>query len=269
MSDIHIPTLQQFITLGRGGFSRADRFVVNFYRPRVLEKNPNYGDLRDISMLCEEAAFPGKTIGTRTLRVNALNEQRAHTVDFMGDTITFQFICDIDWRVRKFFEDWMHGCVGDETQQFISREVGFYDDYKSKVSITALVPRYDGPVASSPASILDKIKGRTPRVPNENQSPETATFQMDLYEAWPRNMNVQQLSYNNQTFHRLNVAFTYKYYQTSFITIPDGDRKFVPLASIDPLTQAINTAREQITGAGKGLSGLLRTRTAVIPKKPF
>jgi hypothetical protein len=265
MANVNIPTLQEFIALARGGFSRADRFVVNFNVPPALPGASAFYNLRDFSMLCEEAAFPGKTIGTRTLRINALNEQRAHTVDYMGDSITFQFIVDLNWSVRRFFEDWMNVCVGNETvtgdRPSITREVGYYQDYISNISINSLIPRHDG---VSSFTQLDKSTQYEPSDVSVTQPPEVSNFQMNLYEAWPRNMNVQQVSYGSQTFHRLNITFTYKYYTTTYTPeiVPT-----IPLATIDPLTQALSQAKEQVISAGKGLTGLLQTRKINISKK--
>lgn len=207
MADVNPPTLQDFIALGRAGFARTDRFVVVFTAPPGLPG----GDMRSFSMLCEEAAFPGKVVGTRTLRINALNEQRAHTIDFMGDTITFQFIVDLNWRVRQFFENWIDLCVGNQNTTSVSREVGYYSDYIQKISVYALAPSLDP------------------------ENPDISTYQLDLYEAWPRNMNVQQISYNNTTYHRLNVTFTYKYWKS--IYTGEDARVYIPSETTDPLQQ--------------------------------
>jgi hypothetical protein len=132
-SDVNIGTLQEFMALvKRNGLARTDRFVVNFAVPQ------------DVILLCEEASFPGKTIDTRTLRINGLSEQRAHTKNYGGD-LTLTFLVDNSWGVRDVFEAWMETCIGagsttDSIQPAAYREVGFYSDYVNDITITALTP---------------------------------------------------------------------------------------------------------------------------------
>ena len=134
-SDVNIGTLQEFIALvKRNGLARTDRFVVNFAVPQ------------DVILLCEEASFPGKTIDTRTLRIHALNEQRAHTITYGGD-MTLTFIVDNTWRVRDLFEGWLNNCIGVSSNTSLQpsayREVEFYDNYIDTITITALAPFSD------------------------------------------------------------------------------------------------------------------------------
>lgn len=195
----HIPSLQEFISFARvNPFIRSDRFVVNFSVPTALNYY-NGNDIRDIDMLCEEAAFQGKTIGTRTLRINALNEYRAHTADYMGDSITFQFLTDINWKARKFFDAWLNECVTDAK----TRRVGFYQDYVcNEIKIGSLVPVTN---LSEPTAVsnFNTVEG----------SAEQIVWGMKLVEAFPKAINVQQVSYSNQSYIRLNVTFNYKYWE--------------------------------------------------------
>lgn len=147
-ASINIPTLQEFIALSkRNGFSRTDRFAVGIFPPQQMSSGP--WDVRDIALLCEEATFPTKTLNTRTLRIHGLNEQRAHTVDYGGESISFTFIVDQSWQTRLFFEEWMRLCVGRSVNndelgvgrtQGALREVEFYDNYISNIQISAFAP---------------------------------------------------------------------------------------------------------------------------------
>lgn len=265
-----IPTLNDFLAMARSrNFSRTDRFLVHFNLPAGLADE--FGsDITDLTLMCEEAAFPGKTITPRPLRINGMTENRAHTVDYMGDSITFQFLVDSTWLPRRVMERWMQLCVdGPES----SREVGFYQDYISTINIYALVPatpELEGVSRSStPAdrgartglgtsdSVLRNIINRTKRAvddqldkaktkvtsfidpkatdllknaerilniykggtdPNADIPAEKAVWGMQLFEAWPRVINVQQVAYGNHGFHKLNVTFTYKYWKSDVVT---------------------------------------------------
>ena len=138
ISKITPPTLQNFISLVKTrNLARTERFFVEFNAPPAALGTVDSKDMRDLMLLCEDAAFPGKTIGTRTLRINGLNEQRAHTADYMGDSITLQFYVDADWTPRIVMEKWMDLCVDPANK---GREVGWYDDYIGTITLHALIP---------------------------------------------------------------------------------------------------------------------------------
>lgn len=185
MPDIFIPTLQDFITLGKStAFARTDKFVVNFSAPTGMN---GYGGTNSqvpfiLSMVCEEASFPGKTIGTRELRINALTERRAQAIDY-GGTISFTFLTDYNFTARNFFDTWQNLCVQDTT-----RHVSYYQDYISSITVTSLYPTPD------PGNGSDSIP----------------IWSIKINEAWPVKVDPQQVSYSQQQFLRLNVEFAFK-----------------------------------------------------------
>jgi hypothetical protein len=146
----YIPTLQDFIAYSRtNGFSRSDRFVANFTRPPgLLFASPD--DVRELSLVCEEASFPGASIAPRGLRINGLTEFRPSTVSYGNEGITLQFIVDSKWGVRNFMEGWMNiasdfmtsadttALTRNLTRQK-SREVGWYNEYTAPIELYALV----------------------------------------------------------------------------------------------------------------------------------
>lgn len=127
-----IPTLEQFIGLIKTrNLARQERFFVEF--PSF--ENANVA--RDLTLLCEEAAIPGKNIQPRAFRINGINEYHAHTLDYMGDSITLQFLVDSDWVARDYMDKWMELCVNSVTQ---GREVGYYENYIKDITLYALIP---------------------------------------------------------------------------------------------------------------------------------
>jgi hypothetical protein len=242
MSNYHVPSLQEFIAYGKTKhFSRADRFVVNMSVPPGLGQIYT-NEVRDFNMLCEEAAFPGKSISPSVLRINALNELRAHTIDYMGDSITLQFIVDQKWEVRRFFEDWMSICVSNRH----SREVGFYEEYVTNLLVLSLSP-FESAVPAQrrgPWDVIGKTKDTVQKLlpfANGNADEEVEVpsksdevmWGMQLYEVWPRTINVQGASYSMGQYQRLNVTFSYKNWE-SFST--DAELLgYPPEESADPL----------------------------------
>lgn len=133
MQSPSVPTLEQFIALVKmRNLARSERFFVNFNLPSFV----GLGSERDLMLLCEEASLPGKTINIRTLRINGLNEYRAHTAEY-GNQITFQFLIDTDWTAKTIMEGWMNMCVSPASQ---GRQVGNYLDYAQDIGLFALVP---------------------------------------------------------------------------------------------------------------------------------
>jgi hypothetical protein len=127
---VNPPTLEQFISfIKTTNLSKMERFFVSFPVIGGVEKS--------LMLLCEEAAIPGKTINTRTLRINGMNEYRAESMDFMGDSITLQFLMDAEWKARYAMEYWMDLCV---TKPMEGREVNFYSDYAFDITLHALMP---------------------------------------------------------------------------------------------------------------------------------
>lgn len=125
-----VPTLDEFLSLVKfKNLARMERFFVNFPVAGI--------NGREMNLLCEEAAIPGKNIGVRSIRINGLTEYRAQTADYMGDSITMQFLVDTDWIPRLVIEEWMKLCVSNPGQ---GREVGFYTDYAKDITLHALIP---------------------------------------------------------------------------------------------------------------------------------
>ena len=122
-----VPTLEQFISFVKTkGLARQERFFVQI------------DDLdRDLTLLCDEATLPGKNIAVRTLRINGMDEYRASTVDYGGNSITLSFIIDTGWTARQAMEEWMTTCVSSRME---GNEVGFYSDYVKSIGLYALVP---------------------------------------------------------------------------------------------------------------------------------
>lgn len=209
MADIGITNLNEFIALGKDpGFARSDRFQVNFTaRPAGSSDGMIY-----LSLLCEEASFPGLFINTRSLRINALSEQRAHTIDYMGDSITMTFLVDNTWYVREAFEAWMELCIAQgDSNSAGSREVGYYNDYTSTLEMVSLAP------------------ART----SDDQIGDAATYQITMYEIWPKAISSQQFSNQAQNLMRLTVTFAFKWWVSEAIT---------PSPNVPPVYQPLESA---------------------------
>ena len=180
--DVLVPTLQEFIALVRKkGLARQERFFVQFY-----------GLNQDLKLLCDEATLPGKNIAVRTLRINGMDEYRAATVDYGGNSITLSFIIDTDWTARQAMEEWVATCVNNRME---GNEVGFYTDYVKQIELYTLVPQ------------------------DEREAPEKIAFYINLIDCFPTSINAMPLSYGANGVHKMSVTFSYKYWTSSFETV--------------------------------------------------
>ncbi len=202
MAELFIPNLQQFLGFTRNsGFARANRFLVEFYPPSLsvgaisgLPTTPNRDNV--VGMLCEEANFPAKSIVSRSLRINALTEQRAHYVDYKSKEIGFKFLTDIKWQAKVFFDNWMALAINPmEINAARPREVGYYRDYIGEVHIYSLNPIFQE---------------------DSTQNVEVPLYGVKLCEAWPVSLDQQSMASNAENYHRLSVGITFKWWENLF-----------------------------------------------------
>ena len=129
-ASVPVPTLEQFLGFVKTqNLARQERFFAQFY-------NIGLGG-RDLALLCHQASLPGKNIGTRQLRINGLSRTFAQTADYMGDSITLEFLIDTDFTPRVIMEQWMESCVSNFES---GNEVGFYENYVRDITLHALAP---------------------------------------------------------------------------------------------------------------------------------
>jgi hypothetical protein len=132
-----------------------------------------------VSLYVEQASIPLLNIATKAFKILGPSYQRPITSEYGGEGISLTFHVDEDMKVRKFFENWMHRIIDPET---------FTVAYQSEYTTTINIRQLD-----------DK---------------NNVTHEIQLLEAFPRNMNIMELNNasSNQT-HRLNVLFAYRYWR--------------------------------------------------------
>jgi hypothetical protein len=139
------------------------------------KNTPENANTQYISLMCEEAIFPGLMMGSKPFKYNNRVENRATFLDYNGESATFTFLCDKDWKVKKYFDTWMRKIVNPET-----RYVGYYMDYTCQIELMALDQK------------------------------DEVTNKWIIEEAWPRAMAPASLAWSNTQFVRLPVTFTFR-----------------------------------------------------------
>lgn len=189
-------------TIGSESFARTNRFEVLIPPPPGL-RNFRYGEL--VSLYVEQASIPLLNIATKQFKIFGPTYQRPVTSEYGGEGISLTFHVDSSMVVRKFFEDWMHVVVDPNTF-----EVNYQSEYTTKILIRQL------------------------------DEQDNITHEVELLEAFPRNMNLMELNNasTNQT-HRLNILFAYRYWRNPErkipapiprqITIPEVPRNDLPI----------------------------------------
>lgn len=171
-------------------FARSNRFEAMFLPPPFMtDHQTSQGPSpKLISMMVEDAMFPGLLIGTRPFRINNLNEQRANVIDFGGDSITFTFLCDTSWTAKDFFGDWMRKIINP-----YSRYVSYPEEYYSEIDLVSL----------------------------NNEDEVIAHWK--IYDAFPRSIAPITASSTNSEVLRMPVTFAYKRWEVISAYTPDGE----------------------------------------------
>jgi hypothetical protein len=181
--------LTQFIgAIRKDSLARVNRFEVMIPSPRGMsDLNRSYADFT--SLYCEMASLPPVNISTKSFKIFGPTYQRPFGAEYGGEGISLTFHVDRDMNVKKFFDDWTSVVVDPD-----SGLVNYQENYTSTITLRQL------------------------------DEQENITYELELYEAFPRSSNLLELnnSAQNQT-HRLNVLFAYRYWKDTgreFQTIP-------------------------------------------------
>ena len=173
--------------------ARVNRVEVMIPSPRGMsDVNRSYADFT--SLYCEMASLPPVNISTKSFKIFGPTYQRPFGAEYGGEGISLTFHVDRDMNVKKFFDDWTSIVVDPD-----SGLVNYQENYTSTITLKQL------------------------------DEQENITYELELYEAFPRSSNLLELnnSAQNQT-HRLNVLFAYRYWKDTgreFQTIPQDSPK--------------------------------------------
>lgn len=157
-----------FITNITEGLASPNKYKVNF----------SQRDDRAVSMMCNVAQLPGRSIKTYDNRHYGVPFKLPFTAEYPD--ISFSFITQIKFKERQFFDDWQSEVLDPKTGL-----VGFYDDYKGDIIISHL--------SSDDGSEDYKIK---------------------LFDAYPVSLGEISLGYSMMNESIVSgVTFTYRYWE--------------------------------------------------------
>ena len=202
---------------GKDGLAKPSRFQVvlpipvNVYKPNssIIEKilnlpNSVFNDVSDaiskaiggetggsggssisryLSLQCESAELPGRTIGTADVKIYGPTFKVPTSTLYNDMTLTF--LCTNDFYERKLFDKWLESIHPSDTNNF-----RFPKGEKSGYLTNITVIQYD-----------DFIK---------------QIYAVKLIDAFPIAIAPQALSWGEDGFHRLSITFAYQRFEPVF-----------------------------------------------------
>ena len=176
----------------RKGLARTNRFEISFTPPMSASREVN----RRVNLLVESTQFPFLSISTKPLKIYGPSYQMPTTSEYGGEGWTVNFHVDREMTVKTLFDQWMEGIViGGSLGTF---NVNYQNNYTCDITVKQL---------------------------DENNN---TTYAITLFEAFPRYMNVMELSNSSQNeTHKLNMTFAYRYWRN----VQDKPVQSVPTAT--------------------------------------
>ena len=200
-------------TIGRRtGLAKANRFAVYMNLPlvsidvgsiitNVVSGNFNplqvLNDPRDISLLCETAQLPGRSIATNEYMTNM--KARKIPYGYISDDVAFTFLLTGDYYIKDVFDKWIGKIINQDR-----KTINYKDDFVSEVEIQQLndqnIPVYSCKLRKAfPINISTVDLGNT----NENTvSRVTVTFAYDDWRETSSTGSAIAAKIGNEIFNR-------------------------------------------------------------------
>ena len=147
----------------------------------VRSTNPTL--TRYLSLQCEAAKFPGKTLQTADVKIYGPIFKVPYQT--MYEDMSFTFLCTNDFFERKLFDKWMESIQPTDTNN-----MRFPKSNLTRYMTNVTIIQYD-----------DFIK---------------QIYAVELIDAFPIGVAPQELSWSEEGFHRLSIQFAYQKYRTIY-----------------------------------------------------
>ena len=172
--------------------AKACRFAVQIIPTSFVNNRlPN----NDLMYMCDAAELPGR--GFDVTEVRYYGPSQAFPNNTQYNTANFSFICRQKSKERYFFDQWM-----DVINPVSSFNFEYANNYFSEIKI------YQFAEYSSKDQQQNPNKGPLP----QNNSAPDIVYGWTLRKAYPILVQPQQVTWADQDILRLQVTFTYKYW---------------------------------------------------------
>lgn len=143
-------------------------------------KSANSQTTRYLSLQCESAELPGKTLQTADVKIYGPVFKVPYQTQYADTTLTF--VCTNEFYERKLFDRWMEAIMPSDTNNF-----RFPKGQQSRYLTNVKIIQYD-----------DFIR---------------QIYAVELIDAFPIGIAPQSLSWSDDGFHRLSIQFAYQRYR--------------------------------------------------------
>ena len=150
--------------------ARPNKFDVSI--PVPLGLIPYRGTSRMLTMRCENAELPGRTIATTSMKIYGVEEKFPYMSSYNDLSLTF--IVSDDMNEKKFFDAWLN---------WINPNTNYNVKYKQDYSVALRINQYD---------VQNKV-----------------SYSVDLIDAYPIAVNGMDLNWSSDGYHKLTVTFAY------------------------------------------------------------
>lgn len=179
--------IQNFIShIGNyGDLAHASRFEVRIPLPSSL-KGSSFGT-RELSFQCEGAEFPGRNISMIEYRHHAFTQRVPHVLSYSD--VNLIFMCNNQFLEKKFFDSWMNSMIPSASGmvQYFRTTTG-----ENNFSSEIVIRQYSG------------VSG------GDNNQSDLPIYGIKLIDAIPTSVAPLSLSWTDESYHRLQVSFTFK-----------------------------------------------------------
>lgn len=189
--------VSDFMALMDKGIARSSKYKVEFVLPRGINAaaswaavnsestagsirgiDAKYNKTEKINLFCHSATLPQRSIDTAQHK--QLSVPYRVPISQSYDPVTFSFYADSDLNTREYFDIWQNAVIN-----LSNNTTNFYDEFTSDLRITLI-----------------------------DQEGEEGYY-VDLYECWPSNIGMVDLSYSNaNALINVTVTLSYKYWQS-------------------------------------------------------
>jgi hypothetical protein len=153
-------------------------------------KTSNPSISRYLSLQCEAAELPGKSLITQDAKVYGPTYKVPYQTQYGETNLTF--LCTNDFYERKLFDRWLESIMPTDTNN-----LRYPDDDATRYLTNIKIIQYD--------EFIKQI------------------YAIELIDAYPISISSQPLSWSEDNFHRLTVQFTYKKYRTVYQGVYNAD----------------------------------------------
>jgi hypothetical protein len=208
-------TMQDFLASASRyeGLAKSSRFIVRIQPSGVNSRLTKYKNIMpQLQYLCESAELPGRGFLNIDLSYHGPKFKVPYLSEYQETSMTF--LCRNRSFEREFFDDWME--IINPTSSF---DFEYKDSYKAEIHMFQM--------GDTPGRVKDEA-GNTVRSKTE----PVANYAWTLHDAFPILINPQPVTWADDNFQRLTVAFTFSKWTRKYADKEPGTYSLVSAPAV-------------------------------------